>query len=111
MIAYLSIFAAQLLYTLSDVWKKWLFNRYGFSFATFLMPAFIGAMLVALIGFAFQMHALSKLDLSRVIISLTILAMVGSAMAGAIVFKDQMHWWNYVGICLAVFAVVLVNWK
>jgi len=99
------------MYTLSDVWKKWLFEQNGFAFATFVKPTFIAAMLVALFGFVFQMHALSKLDLSRAIISLTVLAVIGSAVAGVLVFKDQMAWWNYAGVGLAVVAVVLVNWK
>lgn len=111
MLAYLSLFIAQALYTSSDVWKKIILGDIGFSFATFIRPTFIAAMIFGAIGFAFQMHALSKLELSRAIITMTVMAIVFSAAAGALVFKDQLSLLNYAGVALAVAAVVLVNWK
>jgi drug/metabolite transporter (DMT)-like permease len=111
MLAYLSLLIAQLLYSSSDAWKKILLGEYGFSWSTLTRPAFLAAMLLGAVGFVFQMHALSKLELSRTIVTLTVFAIVFAAIIGVALFKDQMHWWNYLGIGFAVAAVVLVNWR
>jgi drug/metabolite transporter (DMT)-like permease len=108
---YLSIVVAQLLYTASDTWKKFVFNDQGFSAATFAKPMFIAALLVAGVGFIFQMHALSRLDLSRTIIIMGMLAIIFSAAAGAIFFKEQFNYWNVAGVLFALAAIVLINIK
>jgi len=108
---YLSIVLAQLLYTASDTWKKTVFNVDGFNVGTFAKPAFIAALLVAGVGFLLHMHALSKLDLSRTIIIMGMLAIIFSAAAGAIFFKEQFNYWNVAGIMFALTAIVLINIK
>jgi len=75
----ISVVIAQLLYTVSDTWKKVIFNAGGFSAATLLKPAFLMAMALAFIGFLFQMYALSKIELSRTIIMLGMLAVIFSS--------------------------------
>ena len=109
--AYLSVLLAQLLYTLYDVWKKSLFGEQGFTAATFVRPAFLLALLVAAVGFAFQMHALSRLDLSRTIVMMGLLAVIFSSVAGVIFFREHLNIWNVVGLTLACAAIVLVNVK
>jgi drug/metabolite transporter (DMT)-like permease len=108
---YLSIVLAQLLYTTSDTWKKFVFNEQGFSAATFLRPAFILALVIAGIGFILQMHALSRIDLSRTIIMMGMLAVIFSAAAGAIFFREQFNYWNVAGIIFALAAIILINIK
>ncbi len=85
------------------------FNDQGFSAATFAKPAFIAALLIAGVGFVLQMYALSKIDLSRTIIMMGMMAVIFSAAAGAIFFKEQFNYWNVTGILLALTAIVLVN--
>jgi len=109
--AYLSVILAQLLYSLSDVWKKTILGEQGFSAATFVRPAFLLALIVAAAGFAFQMHALSKLDLSRTIVVMGLLAVIFSSAAGAVFFREHLNVWNVVGLALACAAIVLVNMK
>ena len=109
--AFISVVIAQLLYTVSDTWKKVIFNAQGFSPATLLKPAFIAAMLVALVGFLLQMYALSKIELSRTIVTLGMLAVVFSSAAGVFYLKEHLNTLNYLGIGLALAAIVLVNLK
>lgn len=109
--AYLSVILAQLLYTLSDVWKKTILGAQGFSAATLVRPAFLAAMLVAGVGFVFQMHALSKIELSRTIVAMGMLAVLFSTLAGVVYFKEQLNHWNLIGVVLALAAIVLVNVK
>ncbi|MFH1047526.1 MAG: EamA family transporter [Patescibacteria group bacterium] len=106
---YISIILAQLLYTASDTWKKLVFNEQGFSLAAFAKPAFVLALLVAGAGFILQMHALSRMGLSRTIIMMGMLAVIFSAAAGAIFFREQFNYWNLTGILFALAAIVLVN--
>ncbi|MBU0625402.1 EamA family transporter [Patescibacteria group bacterium] len=106
---YVSIILAQLLYTASDVWKKAIFNVHGFNAGVFIKPVFIFALLIAGAGFLFQMHALSRIDLSRTIIIMGMLAVIFSAGAGAIFFREQFNYWNLAGILFALIAIIFVN--
>jgi drug/metabolite transporter (DMT)-like permease len=109
--AYISVIIAQILYTVSDTWKKVIFNAGGFSLTTLLKPAFIMALLLAGVGFAFQMYALSKLELSRTIVMLGMAAVIFSTAAGALFLKEHLNLWNMLGIVFALLAVFLVNLK
>ncbi|MEA3248815.1 MAG: EamA family transporter [Patescibacteria group bacterium] len=109
--AYLSIVVAQFLYTMSDTWKKAILNASGFSAATLVKPVFLLAILVAGVGFLFQMHALSKIDLSRTIVFMGMLAVIFSSAAGVIFFREQLNTWNVIGLTFAVVAIILVNIK
>ena len=109
--AIISVIIAQLLYTVSDTWKKVIFNAGGFNAGTLLKPAFLMAMALAFVGFLFQMYALSKIELSRTIIILGMLAVVFSSAAGIFYLKEHLNTWNYVGIGFALAAIVLVNLK
>lgn len=109
--AYLSLLAAQLLYTLSDTWKKVIFNAQGFHWQTLVRPAFLLALLLAGIGFLFQMSALSKIEMSRTIISMGMMAVVFSAVAGTLFLKENLSLLNWSGVLLALVAIALVNWR
>jgi drug/metabolite transporter (DMT)-like permease len=109
--AILSVVIAQFLYSVSDTWKKVVFNDAGFSAKTLASPVFLATLVLALIGFLFQLYALSKLELSRTIIMLGMLAVVFSALAGVFYLKEHLNAWNWVGVGLALVAIVLVNVK
>ena len=109
--SYIALIAAQLLYTLSDTWKKAIFNTQGFSASTMIKPIFIGAMILAGVGFISQMYALSRMDLSRTIVVMGMLAVIFSTAAGVIFFKESINPWNVIGLVLALVAIVLVNIK
>lgn len=107
--ASLSLVLAQLLYTISDTWKKVVFNDAGFSVKTLTSPVFLATLVIAAIGFLCQMYALSKIELSRTIVTLGMLAVVFSAVAGVLYLKEHLNAWNWAGVALAVVAIVLVN--
>lgn len=109
MLAFLSLVVAQAIYTTSDTWRKVIFGEVGFGFKTLTSPVFIATVAVTVVGFLFQMYALSKMDLSRTIITLGTLAVVFSAFAGVLFLRETLEWWNWAGVGLAIGAIVLVN--
>jgi multidrug transporter EmrE-like cation transporter len=106
---YLSIIIAQLLYTTSDIWKKAILNAQGFNFHTLIKPVFLLTLVIAGVGFLFQMQALSKLDLSRAIIIMGMLAVIFSVLAGALFFREQFNYLNLIGVLFALAAIILIN--
>lgn len=107
----IAIVIAQFLYTLSDTWKKVIFNDQGFSLRTLLHPVFLLTLTIALVGFLFQMYALSRMELSRTIVLMGMLAVIFSTAAGVLYLKEQINAWNIAGIVLALIAIVLINVK
>ena len=108
---FITVLIAQIFYTVADVLQKKVLGNQGFSARTLLSAGFLATLLVSGTGFVFQMHALSKLDLSKTIILLSVFGVVLAAAAGVIVFGEKLHWYNYVGIVFAVAAIILVRSK
>ena len=106
-----AILIAQVFYTVADVFQKKVLGGAGFSARTLLSTAFLATLLISGTGFVFQMYAMSKTDLSRTIILLGVFGVVLAAVAGVVVFHDKLSLKNYVGIALAVIAIVLVKSK
>lgn len=111
MLGFITVFIAQVFYTIADVLQKKVLGGAGFSARTLLSLPFLATLLVSGTGFVFQMHALSKLDLSKTVILLSVFGVVLAAIAGVVVFHDKLHWYNQVGIVFAVAAIVLVRMK
>ena len=107
----LSVFIAQLFFTTADALQKFILKGRGFSFQTLTNIKFLLTIPVAGIGFVFLMYALSKMDISRTIILLSVFGVVMAAIAGVVVFKDVLHLKNYVGILFAIAAIILVHSK
>jgi drug/metabolite transporter (DMT)-like permease len=108
---YLALIVAQFLYTASDTWKKTVFGTHGFAAPSFFKPVFLAALVLAGVAFLFQMYALSRLDLSRTIIVMGMLAVLFSTAAGIIFFKEHFNAWNGLGVILAMLAIFLVHVK
>jgi drug/metabolite transporter (DMT)-like permease len=108
---YLTVVIAQVLYSASDAWKKTQLDSGGFSATTLLRPAFLVAVLIGGVGFLFQMHALSKLDLSRTIITMGLLAVIFSVAIGILKFHERFTPLNIVGVAFACIAIILINLK
>jgi drug/metabolite transporter (DMT)-like permease len=111
MAAFLAILVAQLLYTTADIFQKKALGNLGFSFRTFINPAFAFTFMISATGFVFQMYALSRMELSRAIILLGVIGVVTAAIAGILVFQDKFTWWNWLGVAFAITAIVLVKLK
>jgi multidrug transporter EmrE-like cation transporter len=111
MLGFITVFIAQCFYTVADVLQKKVLGGAGFSARTLLSWPFLATLLVSGTGFIFQMHALSKLDLSKTVILLSVFGVVLAAIAGVVVFHDRLTWYNQVGIVFAVAAIIMVRAK
>lgn len=107
----LLIFAAQLIYSLSDLGKKIILNKAGFGWNLLTNIPFLAISAAAVLGFALQMFALSRYDLSRTIIFLGVFAVVISTALGVIVLHERLSPINYMGLGFAVMAIILVQIK
>jgi len=105
---FLALAGAQLLYTLGDLWKKSLFNVHGL-WPALTKPLFLLTLVVTLAGFGLQMYALSKVDLSRMAVIIGMMAVVFSSLAGVFILKESFNGWNWLGLGVAVLAIVLVH--
>ncbi|MBI2098976.1 hypothetical protein HYT45_01010 [Candidatus Uhrbacteria bacterium] len=105
------IFLAQLIYSLSDLGKKIILNKAGFGWGLLTNAAFLAITAVSVIGFALQMFALSRYDLSRTIILLGVFAVLISSVLGVLVLHERLSPINYLGLGFAVIAIVLVQLK
>lgn len=107
----LSIFVAQVFFTAADTLQKFVLKGHGFSWQTLTNVKFLLTLPVAGVGFVFLMYSLSKMDISRTIILLSVFGVVLAAVSGVFFFKDVLTLKNYVGILLAIAAIVLVQSK
>lgn len=107
----LAIFISQVFFTTADTFQKFILKGRGFSWQTLLNWKFLLTLPVAGIGFVFLMYALSKTDISRTIILLSVFGVLLAALSGMLFFQDRISWYNWVGIVFAIAAIVLVNWK
>lgn len=107
----LLIFAAQLIYSLSDLGKKIILNKAGYGWNLLTNIPFLVISAAAVLGFALQMYALSRYDLSRTIILLGVFAVLISTLLGVLVLHEKLSPVNYLGLGFAVLAIILVQLK
>lgn len=106
----LLIFVAQAFYSLSDLLKKIVLREVAFP-AALANPRFLAAAAVAFVGMFFHFYVLSRYDLSRTTIFLGLFALVVSPLLGVLVLHERLAPINWLGVGLAMLAVVLVNIK
>lgn len=107
----ISVFIAQVFFTTADALQKTVLKGRGFSWQTLLSAKFLLTLPIAAIGFVFLMYTLSRMDISRTIILLSVFGVILAAAVGVMFFKDALSLKNYVGIALAIAAIVLVHSK
>lgn len=105
------IFLAQMFYSVSDLLKKMAFRDLAFSPALLMNPRFVGVSLIAVFGSLIQLYVLSRYDLSRTTIFLSIFALVLTPLLGVLVLHEKLSPLNWLGVGLAVVAIALVNVK
>lgn len=106
----LLMLAAQAFYSLSDLLKKIVLRDLSFP-AALANPKFLGVSAIALVGMLIQMYVLSRYELGRTTIYLGVFALIVTPLLGVLVLQEKLSPVNWVGVGLAIVAVVLVNLK
>jgi drug/metabolite transporter (DMT)-like permease len=104
------ILVAQAFYSVSDLLKKMVLRDVPFP-AALLDPKFIAVAMVSFVGIPLQWYVLSRYDLSRTAIFLGLFALILSPLLGVVVLQEKLSPANWLGLGLALVAVVLVNLK
>ena len=105
------IFITQLIYSLSDLGKKLIFQKTTCSWALLTNWKFLLVTAFAGLGLLIQLYVLKHYDLSRTIILLGTFAVVFSAIFGAVFLHEKLSPLNIVGIVFAIAAIILVQVK
>lgn len=106
----LLVLLAQAFYSASDLGKKLVLREVAFP-AALAHPRFLAVSAIALIGMVLQMYILSRYDLSRTTIFLGLFALLVTPLLGVLVLQERLSPVNWLGVGLALVAVVLVNIK
>ena len=105
------IFVAQVLYSVSDLLKKFVFQNTPFSPAIFLNVKFLAVSSISFFGFLIQLYVLSRYDLSRTSIFMGIFALILSSMLAVVFLHEKLSPVNWLGVGFAIVAIALVNAK
>jgi drug/metabolite transporter (DMT)-like permease len=100
---------AQSVYSLSDLGKKIVLQMVGFGWQLVSNIPFLAISAAAIFGFALQMFVLSRYELSKTTITLGVLAVLISALLGALVLHERLSGLNLLGIGFAIAAIVLLQ--
>ena len=103
------IVLAQALYSAGDLARKAILHGQDFDLNLLKSLPLWLTMVLSSVAFVIQLFVLKHYDLSRTITILASCAIVFSVALGVLFFKEKFSPINYLGVVLAVAAVVLVH--
>ena len=105
----LLIILAQALYSAGDLARKFILHGQEFDWTLLRSVPMWLTLILSMVAFIFQLYVLKHYDLSRTIVILSSCAIVFSVALGVIFFKEKFNLINYLGVALAVAAVILTH--
>ncbi len=105
------LFLVQIMYSLSDLAKRFYGSRIGFNVELLKNIPFMISLVVPFVALVLQIYVLSRYELSRTMITLGVLNIVFATALGVIVLKEKLSLINYVGVVCAVLSIILINLK
>jgi multidrug transporter EmrE-like cation transporter len=104
------IILAQTLYSAADVARKAILHGQDFDLNLLKSLPLWLTMALSSVAFVIQLYVMKHYDLSRTITILASCAIVFSVALGVLFFKEKFSLINYLGVALAVVAVMLVHY-
>jgi len=102
---------AQAAYSASDVMRKLIMHGRPFDFGLLRSVPFLFSFVIAIAGFVLQLYVLRNFELSKTIIILATTAIILSALLGMIFFNEKISIYGWIGVVLAVAAIVFTHIK
>ncbi len=103
------IVLAQVLYSAGDMARKAILHGQDFDWRLILSLPLWLTMALSTVAFVIQLFVMKHYDLSRTITILACCAIVFSVALGVVFFKEKFNLVNYLGVALAVVAVILTH--
>ena len=111
MLNILLIFLAQLIYSTADLGQRFTATKYGYGWHLLTKPLFLLILAIPGLGLLLQIFVLSRYEVSKTITLLGIFAVIITPILGVLFLKERFTFTNWIGVALAVVAIVLVSAK
>ncbi len=103
------IIAAQALYSVGDLMRKFILHGNEFGWGLLLNVPLLATMLLSTLAFAVQLYVLKHYDLGRTTVILGCTAVVFSTVLGAVFLKERFSLYDGIGVGFAVLAVIFTH--
>jgi uncharacterized membrane protein len=107
----LILVGTQLVYSISDFMGRYYMSKHGFHAASFLMPWFLWYQIIRQIAMFGQLYIFAAIPLGKTMAMLGATSIVISNLLGFLFLKEMLSPVAYVGVMLAVIAVLLMAFR
>jgi len=107
----LILLATQLIYSASDFMGRYYMVKHGFHAASFLMPWFLWYQIIRQVAMFGQLYIFACVPLGKTMAMLGATSIVISNVLGFLFLKEMLSPVAYIGVMLAVIAVLLMAFR
>jgi hypothetical protein len=107
----LILLGTQLIYSISDFMGRYYMSKHGFHAASFLMPWFLWYQVIRQIAMFGQLYIFAVMPLGKTMAMLGATSIVVSNVLGFLFLKEVLSPIAYVGVMMAVIAILIMAFK
>lgn len=105
------LIATQLVYSISDFMGRYYMVKHGFHAASFLMPWFLWYQVIRQVAMFGQLYVFACVPLGKTMAILGATSIVISNVLGFLFLKEVLSPVAYVGVMMAVIAILIMTFK
>lgn len=109
--ALMVLLGTQLVYSLSDFMGRYYMARHGFRLATFFTSWFLLYFIIRQVAMFGQLYIFAYIPLGKSMALLAATSIILSNMLGLLFLKEVLSLSGYIGVTLAVCAVLIMAWR
>jgi hypothetical protein len=107
----LILVGTQLIYSISDFMGRYFMSKHGFHGASFLMPWFLWYQLIRQVAMIGQLYIFAVIPLGKTMAMFGAASIVVSNVLGILFLKEVLSPVAYVGVMMAVVAVLIMAFR
>jgi uncharacterized membrane protein len=107
----LILVGTQLVYSISDFMGRYYMSKHGFHAASFVMPWFFWYQLIRQVAMFGQLYVFAAIPLGKTMAMLGATSIVISNVLGILFLKEVLSPVAYVGVMMAVIAILIMAFK